>query len=106
MSRLIPERDFSCASTLVPLEDCPVLCFFVCVRFALASSAPAPLLRFMDPFFLFRVSPAELKYEFIGSSPDMDGRGPMKVHTIVLRAAYRGYQFQGATRDAFVDKFQ
>ena len=24
----------------------------------------------------------EIKYESIGSSPDMDGRGPMKVHAL------------------------
>ena len=27
------------------------------------------------------MAPAELKYESIGSSPDMDERGPMEVHS-------------------------
>jgi hypothetical protein len=79
MLKLIPERDFSCASKLVPLEGCPVLCLFGRVRFA-SSAASAPVLRFVDPLSLFQLAPVELKYECIGSSPDMDGRGPMEVH--------------------------
>ena len=76
--RVIPERDFPCASKFVALHGCVVRGFLVCVRFA--SSAPAPVLRFLDPFSLFDMVPTEPKYESIGSSPDMDERGLMEVH--------------------------
>jgi len=56
------------------LEGSVVRCFFVSVRFV--SSAPA--LRFLDPFSLFDMAPTEPKYESIGSSPEMDERGPME----------------------------
>ena len=80
MLQIIPERDFPCASKFVALDGCVVRCFFVCVWFA--SSAPAPVLRFfLDPFSLFDMVPTEPKYESIGSSPDMDERGPMEVHS-------------------------
>jgi hypothetical protein len=63
----------------VALGACVVRCFFVCVPFA--SSAPAPVLRFLDPpLSLFDMAPTEPKYESIGTSPDMDERGPMEVH--------------------------
>src|SRR6266436_1314058 len=65
-SAILPSED---------LDDCPVRCFFV-----FASSTPAPVLRFLDPFSLLDMAPAELKYESIGSSPDMDEHGPMEVH--------------------------
>lgn len=109
MLKLIPERDFSCTSRLVPLEGCPVLCLFGRVRFA--SSASAPVLRFVDPLSLFQVAPAELKYECIGSSPDMDGRGPMEVHTQwsferPTDAVNSKEQQTRSPRDASIDEFQ
>jgi hypothetical protein len=80
MLQIIPERDFPCASKFVALDGCVVRCFFVCVQFA--SSTPAPVvLRFLDPLSLFDTAPTEPKYESIGSSPDMDERGPMEAHT-------------------------
>ena len=79
MLQIIPEREFPCASEFVAWDGCVVRCFFVvCVRFA--SPAPAPVLRFLDPSSLFDMVPTEPKYESIGSSPDMDERGPMEVH--------------------------
>lgn len=80
MLQIIPERDFPCASKFVALGGCVVRCFFVCVRFASSASGPAPVLRFLVPFTLFDMAPTEPKYESIGSSPDMDERGPMEVH--------------------------
>ena len=77
MSQVIPERDFPGASRFVA---CVVRCLFVRVPFA--SSAPAPVLRFLDPLSLFDRVPTEPKYESIGSSPDMDERGGlMEVHS-------------------------
>ena len=84
MSQIIPERDFPCASKTVALDGCAVRCFFVCVLFV--SSAPAPVLRFLDPFSLFDMAPTEPKYESIGSSPDMDERGLMEVQRCFERA--------------------
>ena len=66
----------------MPFEGVFVLCFFV--------GAPASSLTASRAFFRLRVLfplltegpgvlPAEPKYESIGSSPDMDERGPMPV---------------------------
>jgi hypothetical protein len=80
MLQTIPEREFPCASKFVAWDGCVVRCFFVvCVR--IASPAPAPVLRFLDPSSLFDMVPTEPKYESIGISPDMDERGPMEVHS-------------------------
>ena len=106
MLQIIPERDFPCASKFVALDGCVVRCFFVCVRFV--SSAPALVLRFLDSFSLFDMAPAELKYESIGSSPEMDGRGLMEVHSEngQLRLVNSRSGALTTTRGRVIDAFQ